>query len=75
MLYNRQSLVFKEWRVGDMVEEMSFKEALFWVQINDVPLDLLTKKNVEVIENKLGRVSEMEDLKRKTGVGRDFLKV
>ena len=68
-------MVLQEWEEGAVVSEIQFSEICFWVQIHNMPLDLLTKKNVEVIGRKLGRIVEIEDPSGKVGFGRGFLRI
>ena len=68
-------LVLKEWEEGAVLREIQFTEICFWVQVHNVPLDLLTKANAELIGRKLGRVVEVEDPSGNEGFGRGFLRM
>ena len=68
-------MVLKEWEVGAVIKEVIFEEIYFWVQIHNVPIDMLTKVNAEIIGMKLGRVEEVEDPSGNGGFGRGFLRM
>ena len=50
----KSCLVVKKWPNGDLVEEIEFSEIGFWLQIHNLPMELLTSENAEVIEGRLG---------------------
>ena len=68
-------MVLKEWGQGVVVKEVHFSKILFWVQIHNVLLDLLTKANAEVIGRKLRRVVLVEDPSGESSFGRGVLKM
>ena len=47
-------LTVKKWPMRDSVEEIDFFEVEFWAQIHNLPMDLMTVRNVVVIGGKLG---------------------
>ena len=59
--------------MGAIVTDVQFEEICFWVQVHNVPIDLLTKANAKIKGRKLGRVVMVEDPNGKIGFGRGFL--
>ena len=44
-----------------MIEELDLIEIAFGVQIHNLPLEMITKSNVEIIGGKIGRLMDIED--------------
>ena len=68
-------MVLKEWEVDAVIEEVIFEEICFWIQIHNVPIDMLTKVNAEIIGRMLGRVEVVEDPSGNGGFGKGFLRM
>ena len=71
----RCCFIVKKWSMRGLVEEVDFSEVEFWVQIYNLPMDLMTQRNAEVIGRKLGRLVKVDDQKIVEGVGRSFLRI
>ena len=42
-------MVVKEWKKGEVLEEIIFTEIEFWIQIHNLPIEMMTSKNAEMI--------------------------
>ncbi|KAG8496310.1 hypothetical protein CXB51_009083 [Gossypium anomalum] len=61
---------------GDtMVSELDISGIQFWIQIHNLPMDLMTTKNAKIIGEKLGTVVQIDDLISRNGIGRSFLRI
>lgn len=58
-------LVLREWMPGVNVEEMDFSDVEVWVQISNIPLEMMTEAKADMIGRRLGRVIKIEDPKGK----------
>lgn len=48
-------LILKPWDTGMSLSELDFSEGIYWIQVHDLPLDLMTPQNAEIIGNHLGK--------------------
>ncbi|OMP11181.1 hypothetical protein COLO4_03978 [Corchorus olitorius] len=48
-------LVLREWMPGVNVEEMDFSDVEVWVQISNIPLEMMTEAKADMIGRRLGR--------------------
>ena len=67
--------IVKKWLRGDLVKKVDFSEVKFWVQVHNLPMELMTQSNAEVIGRKLGRLIKIDDQRIVEGVGRIFLRI
>ena len=58
-----------------IIEELDFTKVIFWVQIHNLPLEMMTRVNAEKIGRKIGRLVEVEDPMMVEGGGRGFLRI
>ena len=65
-------LILKKWKKGTVAKKVDFSMIEFNIQVHNLPLELLTVKNVKVIGNRLGRFIRMDDEWVKKGIGRFF---
>ena len=68
-------MVVKEWKKGEAVEKVMFTKIEFWIQIHNLPIEMMTSKNAEMIGNKIGRSIKIYDQWIMDGVRRDFLRI
>lgn len=48
-------LTLKAWDSSMSLIELDFSEGVYWIQVHDLPLDLMTSQNAEIIGNQLGK--------------------
>ncbi|XVE52184.1 hypothetical protein DITRI_Ditri02bG0102600 [Diplodiscus trichospermus] len=46
----------KKWQLGEVIEEIDFREVEFWVQVHNLPLKMMSIGNGERIGRKIGRL-------------------
>ncbi|OMO52011.1 reverse transcriptase [Corchorus capsularis] len=68
-------MVFRNWDQGVMIEELDFCVADYWVQIHNLPIEMLTRSNGELIGKNLGIVKAVEEPISSGGLGRSFLRI
>lgn len=68
------NLVLQEWRSGVALEEIRFDHITMWVQVYNLPRDMLTVWNLNMVGNRLGTVVSVED-PFADGLGRGFARV
>ena len=68
-------LVLKEWKLREMVEDVSFTEVDYLVQVQNMPMEMLTRINAEAIGKKIGKMVEVEDPRVDTRVGKGFISI
>ncbi|OMO81733.1 hypothetical protein CCACVL1_12255 [Corchorus capsularis] len=68
-------LLIKKWQQGLTVTEMEFRMLKFWVQVHNLPIEMLTHKNALVIGSELGRIVRIEEPITDGGLGRSFLRI
>jgi hypothetical protein len=47
-------LFLKSWSKSEAIEDLDFTKAAYWVQVQNLPMDLMTVENVENIGASLG---------------------
>ena len=47
-------LILQRWWERLTIEELNFTEVVFWAQIYNLPLEMMTKSNAEKIGRKIG---------------------
>ncbi|OMP07076.1 hypothetical protein COLO4_07649 [Corchorus olitorius] len=50
----------KKWDKRDTVEEVDFSEVAFWIQVHNLPMDMLTTKNAAIIGKVLGSIIKVD---------------
>ncbi|XWS44553.1 hypothetical protein CRYUN_Cryun15aG0056100 [Craigia yunnanensis] len=60
---------------GVSTEEIEFKEIPFWIQVHNLPIDLLTIRNAEVMGRKTGNLVKVDEKWIIKSLGRGFLKI
>lgn len=48
-------LILQPWEKSMSLNELDFTEGVYWVQVHDLPLELMTSQNAEIIGNHLGK--------------------
>ncbi|OMO49877.1 hypothetical protein COLO4_38315 [Corchorus olitorius] len=66
-------LNLKRWEANTPMALLDFKGIQFWIQIHNLPRELLTKQNGEKIGHSLGEVIEVEEPRGRFGLNRGFL--
>ncbi|XWS37864.1 hypothetical protein CRYUN_Cryun19dG0082000 [Craigia yunnanensis] len=51
----------KEWIKGNVAEEIDFMKIEFWVQIHNLPVKMMTLRNVKVIGERAGRLVKLDE--------------
>ena len=51
------------------------EKVIFWIQVLNLLLEMMTKSNMEVIKRKIERLIEVEDPMKMEGGGRWFLRI
>ena len=54
MVDNGCSLVLQRWSEELTIENVNMLEVMFWAQVHNLPLDMMTKRNREIIRGRLG---------------------
>ncbi|OMO93814.1 hypothetical protein COLO4_16655 [Corchorus olitorius] len=60
---------------GMVIEEMDFGSVHFWIQVHNLPIEMITKKNAAIIGANLGRILLIEKPIAVGGLGRSFLRI
>ena len=68
-------LIVKHCPREDTEDEVDFSKVDFWVLVHNLPVELMTVKNVEVIGGKLGRLIGVDEQWNVEGIGRGFLRI
>ncbi|OMP01048.1 hypothetical protein COLO4_12194 [Corchorus olitorius] len=68
-------LCLKRWDSALAVNEIRFEEVAFWVQVHNLPLEVMTTNNAHKIGAKLGKIIEVENPDWVKGFGRGFLRL
>ena len=57
---NGSPLFLKEWSLSDSIKDIDFSTGAFWVQVHDLPLEMITPDNAVSIGSSLGEVLEVD---------------
>ncbi|OMO71257.1 reverse transcriptase [Corchorus capsularis] len=68
-------MMMKKWQPGCNVAEMDFQTVSFWIQVHNLPIEMLTRSNANIIGSRMGRVIKIEDPVTSGGLGRSFLRI
>ncbi|OMO77364.1 hypothetical protein COLO4_25222 [Corchorus olitorius] len=68
-------LNLKKWSANTPVAQLDFKGIQFWIQIHNLPRELLTKQNGEKIRKMLGEVLKVEEPRGRFALNRGFLQL
>ncbi|KAG8502351.1 hypothetical protein CXB51_000303 [Gossypium anomalum] len=69
------SIQFLRWDKVDSISKMDFSSIQYWIQVHNLPMEWLSKKNVEIIGSRLGKVVEIDDDLVRNGICRSFLRL
>ncbi|XVF23726.1 hypothetical protein REPUB_Repub13aG0064600 [Reevesia pubescens] len=69
------TLNLKSCLVDQAVNEIDFSSVLFWIQVHNLPLEMLTHQNAIKIGEVFGSVMKVKDPSWRNGKGRSFLKI
>ncbi|OMO68784.1 hypothetical protein CCACVL1_19842 [Corchorus capsularis] len=68
-------LNLKKWEGDQTVNEIDFHELDFWLQVHNLPPDMLTNKNARAISKVLGTVVKIDETDFNNGFGNGFLRL
>ncbi|KAB2095524.1 hypothetical protein ERO13_A01G045600v2 [Gossypium hirsutum] len=71
----RCPIQFQRWDGGDSTSEMEFSSIQYWIQVHNLLIKWLSRKNVEIIGARLRKVVEIDDDLVQNGTGRSFLRL
>lgn len=66
-------MVFKQWEPHMVLDEVSFKTAVFWVQVHGLPLNRMGEANTKYIGLKLRKLLELDSNEYLDVLKRSFL--
>ena len=69
------SMVVRRGEMGVAIDDVDFNNIEFWVQIHNLLVELLTKRNAELIGKQIGKIKKVEDPLLSGGVARNYLRV
>jgi hypothetical protein len=67
-------LFLKRWSEEDAIEDLDFTKAAFWVQVHNLPLELMTDENARNIGASLGELLEVDTFVNLQPVRKGFLR-
>ncbi|XVF15348.1 hypothetical protein REPUB_Repub09cG0144300 [Reevesia pubescens] len=65
----------KRWSEACVVEDVRFDTVCYWIQVHNLPLEILTNENAERIWGKLGPVIKMGDIFSKLRISKGSLRI
>ncbi|XWS08031.1 hypothetical protein CRYUN_Cryun41cG0042100 [Craigia yunnanensis] len=68
-------LMLMRWLEGVLAEEIRFKEMIFWIQLHNLLIDLLTIRDTKVIGRRIGNLVKVDEKWINEGLGRGFLRI
>jgi hypothetical protein len=68
-------LFLKRWFEEDAIEDLDFTKAPYWVQVHNLPLELMTVDNARNIGESLGELLEVDNLDAHIPARKGFLRV
>lgn len=72
---NKAHLILREWKLDIALEEIDFNSTTFWIQSKALPLQFMTKKNVELIGNLFKKLLRYESSTRTNIIGTKYLRL
>jgi hypothetical protein len=57
-------LILKYWDPGMTLSELDFSCGEYWIQVHELPLELMTSQNAEILGGQLGTLLEIEAFRR-----------
>ncbi|XP_075654868.1 uncharacterized protein LOC142625044 [Castanea sativa] len=72
--YDKHLVVFQRTLVAEAASSLDYSHSSFWIQLHNVPEDLLTLETGELVGRTLGTVLQVAELED-DGVGGEFLRV
>ncbi|OMO59330.1 hypothetical protein COLO4_34247 [Corchorus olitorius] len=69
------SMNLQKWDSDITVSEIDFSELAIWVQIQDLPLEMLSSKNARIICQTIGSVIKVDEPTGLQGFGQSYLRV
>jgi hypothetical protein len=67
-------LFLKSWSKSEAIEDLDFTTADFWIQVHNLPMDLITVENAESIGASLGDLLEVDNADKKKPTRKSFLR-
>jgi hypothetical protein len=68
-------LILKHWDKSMSLVELDFSESIYWVQVHNLPLELMTSQNAAIIGNQLGKFLGTEENGLSAPQRKDFLRI
>jgi hypothetical protein len=68
-------LILKPWDRSMSLNELDFSEAPYWIQVHDLPLELINSQNAEIIGNQLGTFLCTEEAGSGSSQRKNFLRL
>ncbi|XVE53616.1 hypothetical protein DITRI_Ditri03aG0017000 [Diplodiscus trichospermus] len=65
----------KRWKTRIEIDELDLEVGHFWIQIHNLPLEMLTEANGEIIGKCLGEVIRVENSIEKRGLCKGYLRI
>jgi hypothetical protein len=72
---NGSPLFLKEWSLSDSIKDIDFSTGAFWVQVHDLPLEMITSENAVSIGSSLGEFLEMDNADNQKPSRKSFLRL
>ncbi|OMO98747.1 hypothetical protein COLO4_13724, partial [Corchorus olitorius] len=69
------SLNLKPWPPDKSIKEVDLSAIPFWLQVHNLPREMMTSRNAERIGNRMGEVLEVKEPMGSFGLNRSFLRV
>ncbi|XP_059440565.1 uncharacterized protein LOC132173020 [Corylus avellana] len=67
-------LFLKRWSAEDAIADLDFTKAAYWVQVHNLPLELMTVDNAENIGASLGELLELDNVDNSKPARKGFLR-
>jgi hypothetical protein len=68
-------LFLKEWSLSDSIKDIDFSTRAYWVQVHDLPLEMITPENAFSIGSSLGELLEVENADNQKPSRKSFLRL
>lgn len=68
-------MILKEWHLGLSLNKIDLQLSALWVQILDLPLEMMTWSNVEKIGKEMGRLLEIDPITTSTITVKKFMSI
>lgn len=68
-------LFLKRWSLSDSIKDIDFSPRAFWVQVHDLPLEMMTPENSLSIGSSLGKLLAVENAENHKPTHKSYLRV